>query len=437
MSTLLRSLTTYARARSGTILAPVHCVQVHTLELVAPEGQRAPEGAHEWRYPRVLWILTLMALTVVAKPGKSEPTVVNCDAGQSLNRAVARLDKRTPTTVWVKGTCTEYVLISGFEGLTVKGVQGATLAQPSGSPATDLLVTLLRIDASRSVAIDGLSIHSSGADIPIGIGKGSSDVRLRNLTIEGGLYGIIIFENSQVSIARVTARNPGYATVGTYDVSDVHIEDSLFEDLTGTMWHVGIDVGASHVTLHGTTIRNMQVGMNASGSGVIDVVDFNTYYPFGGPSDVVIESPSGSNFNGVVIGGGSSLNLGSAKLRITNAGQPWGGNTGGVLISGGSTLNAGANLVVAGSQGQGVFVTDNSHASLDGSQITGSHRGGLVVVNLSTIAVGSFTPPTEVSGNATDLFCDSKSIMSGGANIAHATSVQCPNLLAGENEPVP
>jgi hypothetical protein len=175
----------------------------------------------------MLWILTLMALAVVAKPGKSEPTVVNCDAGQSLNQALARLDKRTPTTVWVKGTCTEYVLVSGFEGLTVKGVQGATLAQPSASPTTDLIVTVLRVDASRSVVIDGLSIYSPAAGVPgIGIGKGSGDVRLRNLTIEGGLYGIIIFENSQVSMARVTARNPGYATVGMYDASDVHIEDS-------------------------------------------------------------------------------------------------------------------------------------------------------------------------------------------------------------------
>ena len=379
--------------------------------------------------------LALIILSVAANLATAEPIVVNCDGGQSLNHALSKLDKRAPTTVWVKGTCAEYVLVSGFQGLTLKGLSGAALVAPATSPNTGLLVTLLRIEASQGVVIDGFKIHSAAAP-GVGIGKGSIDVRLRNLTIEGGNFGIMAFENSQVSIARVTARNPGYATVGLYDVSDVHIEDCLFEDTTGTMWHVGIDVGASHVTLHGTIIRNMQIGINAS-SGVIDVVDFNTYFPSGGPSDVVIESPGGTNFHGVAIRGGSSLNLGSAKLRIPNPGQPWGGDTGGLLISDGSTLDAGANLVVSGSQGQGVFVTNDSHASLDGSEITGSQHGGLVVANLSTLSVGSLTPPTEVRGNGTDLFCDSKSLISGGANIAGAAHVQCSNLLAGDSVPLP
>jgi len=54
------------------------------------------------------------------------PTV-DCDAGQSLNRTLAKLDKFTPATVTVKGTCTEYVLLDGFSDLTINGVQGATL----------------------------------------------------------------------------------------------------------------------------------------------------------------------------------------------------------------------------------------------------------------------------------------------------------------------
>jgi len=83
-------------------------------------------------------------------------------------------------------------------------------------------------------------------------------------------------------------------------------------------------------------------------------------------------------------------------------------------------------------------VSNNSHASLAGSSITGSGHGGLVVANLSTVAVGAGTNPmTQITGNGTDLFCDSKSVITGGANIANATSVNCCNLLTGNTEPVP
>src|SRR5260370_9957747 len=187
-----------------------------------------------------------------------------------------------------------------------------------------------------------------------------------------------------------------------------------------------------------TSIRNMKHGIEISRSGSVDIQSSNTYFPISFPTDVVIENPAGTIFNGVFVGSGSLLNLGDTKLRVTNPGQPWGGNTGGVSVSDGGTLNAGANLIISGSQGQGVFVSNNSHASLAGSSITGSGHGGLVVTNLSTVAVGPGSNPlTQISGNGTDLFCDSKSVITGGANISNATIVKCGNLLTGDTEPVP
>jgi hypothetical protein len=369
----------------------------------------------------------------------ADPMVVNCDQGQSLNRTLAKMKKDTPATVLVKGTCSEYVRIIGFEGLTLKGLQGATLLQPSVDPGDGLAIHVLSIEASRSITIDGFAIHSGASALAgIGIGGNSIDVRLRNLTIDGaGAFGMIVYESSQVSLARVTARDPGYATVGVYDVSDVHVEDCLFEHSTGAFWHAGLDVSSGHVTMQKTTIRNMQVGVNIAGSGSVDIQSFNSYYPLSEPRDVVIESPTGTNFWGVAVGSSSLLNLGDTRLRITNPGQPWGGNTAGVFVSDGGTLNAGANLTVSGSQGQGVFVSNNSHASMAGSSITGSGHGGLVVVNLSTIAVGTSSTLTGISGNGTDLFCDSNSLITGGANIANAATVQCSNLLPGDYENLP
>jgi len=387
-----------------------------------------------------LTALGASAQTVTGSSVTAGLVVVNCDQGQSLNSTLSRLDKHSPVTVLVKGTCTEFVQVNGFEGLTLKGLPGATLQQPSKDPGNGLLIDVLLIEASRSITVDGFAIHSGASALgDIGIGRNSIDVQLRNLTVDGAsAFGIFVFESSQVSLARVTARDPGFATVGVVDISDVHIESCLFENSTGAPWHVGLFVASGHVTMQNTTIRNMQHGIDISRSGSVDIQSFNSYFPVIMPNDVVIESPAGTNFNGVSVGSGSLLNLGDTKLRITNPGQPWGGNTAGVWVSDGGTLSAGANLVISGSQGQGVLVSNNSHASLAGSSITGSSHGGLVVANLSTVAVGTGTSPlTQITGNGTDLFCDSKSVITGGANIANATSVQCGNLLTGDTVPIP
>jgi len=71
-------------------------------------------------------------------------------------------------------------------------------------------------------------------------------------------------------------------------------------------------------------------------------------------------------------------------------------------------------------------------------RITGSNHGGLVVANLSTIAVGTGTNSfTQVSGNGTDLFCDSKSVITGGSAIAGASTDNCGNLLPSDTESIP
>jgi hypothetical protein len=265
------------------------------------------------------------------------------------------------------------------------------------------------------------------------------DIRLRNLMLDGESgFGLIVYEESQVSLARVTARDPGYAAVGIYDVSDVHIESSLFESTTGASWHVGLDVGSGHVTIQKTTIRNMQIGINVSANGSVDLQSFNSYFPITLPTDVIIENPAGTNFDGVEVEGGSQLHMGDTNLRITNAGQSWGSNTAGVWVSDGSTLtDLGGHLMISGGQGQGILVSNNSHASLAGSSVTGNAHGGLVVANLSTIAVEQGSSQTLVGGNATDVFCDSKSLISGASNFAGVPIVSCGNLLYGDTEPLP
>jgi len=377
----------------------------------------------------------LAALLFSATPAFADQTrTVNCDERQSLSFTLATLTKLQPATVTVKGTCTEYVLVDGFNDLTLTGAPGATLQQPSTPPPPGLSF-VLSIKASRSVSVINLAFHSLPSALSsIGIGGGSNQVRLQDVTTDGS-WGIFVYEASQVRLVRVTVNiTSGFAAISAVDNSDVHIIDGLLQRPTNSnFFNAGIFAASGHVTMQGMTIRDMQQGINIDTGGDVDLVNFE---PTAAGIDVIVDNPSGTNFNGVLVGDSSSLNLGSAKLRINNAGQPYGGDSGAVFLSSGSTLNANGNLVVTNSQGQGVIVSNNSHARLAGSSITGGAHGGLVVMNLSTAGV-DFGNPTTISGNGTDLFCDSKSRITGGANIANANTVSCNSLLQGTYENLP
>jgi hypothetical protein len=380
-------------------------------------------------------ILFLLAL-VFAVPTANALTpsnVVNvdCNQGQSLNQALAKLDKQTPTTVLVNGTCTESVQVVGFENLTLKGLPGAALVQPSASGSGALAIL-----SSRSVLVIGFSVQATTTVSAMEIGHGSSDIRLRELNITGGNQGITVFENSQVSIAYVTAQAPGYSTLGIYDASDVHLERSKFEAAPGASWNVGIALGASHITMYDVTITNMQVGIAAYTGSIVDMWYFSSYYKQGNSTDITILNPAGTSFNGVQVDAGGSLNVG-ARLVISKPGQSWGGTSGGVLLSNGSTMSATSeNLLITGSIGQGVIAMNNSHATISGT-IQGSAHGGLVATNLSSIDVAANSSLSTVGGNSVDLFCDTNSWITGTANIAGTPKAQCTNLLTTETAALP
>jgi hypothetical protein len=366
---------------------------------------------------------------------------VKCDMGQSLTHALATLNNLVPATVTVQGTCTEYVLVDGFDNLTLTGMPGATLQQPS-TPPPPSTSNVLSIKASSRVTVTGLAVHSlPSVSSGIGIGGGSNQVRLQNVTTDGS-WGIVVYELSQVWLVNVTVNiTSGFAGISVFDKSDVHIVDGLIQRPANSNVNAGLFVASGHVTMQGMTIRDMQQGINIDTSGSVDLVNFD---PAAAGIDVIIANPSGTNFNGAVVSDGSSLNISSAALQIDNAGQPYGGDTGAVFVTNGSILDAGpsagANLVITNSKGQGVIVSNDSHVRLAGSSITGGAHGGLAVMNLSTASVDlnfSGNPSTTITANGTDVFCDSKSRITGGANIANAVSVNCNSLLPGSYENLP
>jgi hypothetical protein len=157
-----------------------------------------------------------------------------------------------------------------------------------------------------------------------------------------------LYEASQAWIVRATVNLVyGYAAISAFDKSDVHIVNGLLQRPANGAFNAGLFVGSGHVTMQGMTIRDMQQSIIINSSSSVDVSNFAPTAT--GAADVIIDNPSGANFNGALVSDSSSLNVSSAKLRITNAGQPWGGDTGAVLVTNGSTLIAGPGLVVSGS----------------------------------------------------------------------------------------
>ena len=384
--------------------------------------------------------ILFIALTcaAAAQQPASTPITVDCSKGQSLNKTLANLNRQSAYTVSVNGTCTEFVQVSGFHNLVLKGLPGATLVQPN-TGGGNLFNSTLFIESSQSVQVEGFAVQGNAAPLAnIGIGHGSTDIRLRSLNISGGNGGILIFENSQVSIAYVHVQDTGYSTLAIYDSSDVHVEHCLFENTASDGWHQGISVGASHVTMYAITIRNMQQAIGGGADSAIDLSVYNTYYVATGNTDVVIDSSAGLTFAGVTLTGGS-LNIYGAKLVINKSGQSWGGTTAGVNLDQGATMLAYNGLLsITGSLGQGIVAMNNSHATLFGATISNGIHAGLVAINNSSIDLSTNnTPPSTISGNAVDLFCDSDSKITGTANIAGSPTTQCTNLLSSETVPLP
>jgi len=119
----------------------------------------------------------LLTAILIGNSAFAEPILMDCGVGQSLNRTLSHLDKKTPAVIKVKGTCTEYVQVKGFEDLTIRGVNGARLIQPANPGSVS---AVLLIGASRRVTIDALKVSATTAEDGIGIGQASSDIRLRN-----------------------------------------------------------------------------------------------------------------------------------------------------------------------------------------------------------------------------------------------------------------
>jgi hypothetical protein len=378
----------------------------------------------------------MLAALAAAPAGAGADMLVKCGAGASLNDALLRLGNKSGQTVVVAGTCREYVTVRGLDGLTIRGLPGATLEQPAQATPIGVFA-VLTVEATRSVTLRALTIRATRAISGLVLRGASTNTQVSNVVIDGGGIGVMLWPGSEAYFAGVTLRPGGWAGIGLYGAT-AHVEDSLIEGSadspTDPGMQVGIQASSSYLAIHGTTIRNMQVGLTADTKAVMITSDFADNVPLGGPTDVVIENPANNSYCGVQVMSGSMLTV-NAKLRIAGPGGIWWSGAG-VCVEGNSILRAGSMLEIDGSQGQGLLVTNQSFAALGASVIRNSIGNGVLVLNASTVGFGGDATNTEVLGSQVkDVACDSRSFVTG-ANRLSATTFGCPNVVEDAFEPI-
>lgn len=360
---------------------------------------------------KAIAVSLLMSLAAAVQASAAD-IKVDCAKGQSINDALARLKKSGPNVVTVSGTCAEDIVIEGFDDLELVADPGAVL-----TPASPGSRTIMLVNSSRQVVIDGFSFAIEGTFTWVIEFNGSFGCRVTNVAVSGG-GGIRLQRSSQVVLSDSTIRDGSIGViVGNAcqaDIRGVTVENTL---VPGGQIGIAVFVGST-AFVEGTVVRGFAQGVLVGSGG-------SFFVPGPGFFDtnrvVVIEN----NRIGVSASGG--LAQFSGPVRIVNNGN--GSNfSGGVIVTNGSLAVNAFNFPaeISDNNGQGVLVTNLGVARITGPQamVVDNDLNGVAVVNGGVVEF-SQGPVTVTGSAAKDIFCDERSLVTGVVSVTGATSVQC------------
>ena len=363
---------------------------------------------------------------------------VDCSKGDSINGELAKLSRSGPNVLTVSGTCAEDIVIDGFDDLTLVAAPGAALHPASASSKTILLV-----NSSRRVVVDGFAINIPAPPPATPVTwvaefNGSVGCVMKNLAVTGG-GGIRVQRSSYVSLSDSTLHDVTIGmTVGnacTGDIRGVTIDNTLTPAPRG---QIGIAVFAGSTAFaEGVTISGFNQGAFANGTfAVLGPGFFDTTRP------VVIQG----NRTGIAVNNGGFASL-SGPITITGNGQLNNDLSGGIVVNNG-TLAITGPLPQAGvseiknNVTQGVLVMNNGTGQITGPvSVSQNGYNGVVAVNGGIAGFsGIGNPiafPTVTQNVARDIFCDSRSLVTGSNNVTGAAQRECANQLPGAAPPIP
>src|SRR5687768_2271809 len=138
--------------------------------------------------------LTLGVLTVVRADAQVREAKVDCDKGESINQAIAKLNPREPNLVRVSGTCTETIDVFNYNDLSVVGQPGAVLIP---DPTFDEAVFL---NVAIRFRLIGFTINGSGASTGVSLFRCVNCIVSGN-TLNGVAAGVSVVTNSSVDVS--------------------------------------------------------------------------------------------------------------------------------------------------------------------------------------------------------------------------------------------
>ncbi len=408
-------------------------------------------------------MLFLLAVTMAVAPvAHTTNATVGCAGSSgtfdhaSLGAALAAVSQNGDT-ITVSGTCTELVVIAGFNNLTIIGTAGASVVEPLGGNPQG---SVMEITDSQNVQIQGLRIeavaHTPATFITVVL-IGNSSVTFRDSTVVGSdnTDGINVVPNSNVAIVggTVIENNPdGSGVFASGSGASVDVFRAAPLGMPCPLIHNngdGLDAtnNATITVRQCATVRDngITAGVAAFNGGTAIVAapqsTPGSVQILNNPIGVLAAQGSRLRVSGPVLIQGNTLDgirVRSSSVGTISAGPTVTQNGGGgfvccavpagVSAAVNSTLEIQA-VTITNNPAPGVHLTDNSSARMfgEGLNISGN-QGGVVLQNSST-ALLFFAPA--LSGNGSDLSCTSDSRAYGdGSAIGR---MNCPGFQAQAN----
>ena len=352
-----------------------------------------------------LWIV-VGAILLLPGSARAADVNVDCNAGGSINGALAGLDLVGPHTITVTGTCAEQVAILSRARVTIQAPEGET-ATINGGGGIALLVS-----RSHNIVFRRLAI--TGGFFGLLLEQGSQ-AEVESSTIENNQFGVFAFASSTLFVSSTNVRDNGVSGATAVAGSMMALAPEV------TVEHNGQGVAITDTSAAGVFNSTIQ---NNAGFGIVLtrasnlILGGNTIVGNGAAGVRVSQTSHAEIFANTIRNNGAADPSSPGGLVLTEQGE--------AFIGGGNDPlgNIGGNDI-SNNTGPGIFVGTNSTLSSTGSNtITNNTAEG---VNLRRQSVGQFFAADTISGNGgPNLACDTTSLAAG--ELAGVTNIKCMRI---------
>ena len=349
--------------------------------------------AHAWVGRLLLGGLVTLALGAATVANANGAIIqVNCNAGQSLKKAVRQA--APGDTIRVTGTCTERVTIT-TDRLTLAGGGSAVLDGGGGDSIT--FAGGVTIDGARGVTIDGFTIqHSPGWGI---LGTGSAAFAVKNTTMQDNAWGGLFLDSASAEVTDAVVQRSGIIGIFVQNNSTAVFRGNVSSTDSVTN---GIAV-QSGSTLE---IRGASVHASHNGGSGVDIVDSQVVI-FGYPESEGSRLVANHNqVDGISVAMGSlSIFGGGGFAGNFTISTSHNGGSGILLIVDGTMVSPGAAArIISKHNAVGVFLGEGGRAFLVGGLTVQSNQTGLLGDAAGTITlISDPSNPSSITNNDQDV----------------------------------